>query len=111
MDILVPISMKNAAKCDMQSELQNSTSLQIFERNWPRLIPGMFVSVCWEITHLSVVEGLFFYKIIFLPLNSEEVESDRPAEVVTSSLVISVDDGDSHTTSFQRIKNFLSICT
>lgn len=32
MDILVPISMKNAAKCDMQCELQNSVSHQIFER-------------------------------------------------------------------------------
>jgi len=33
MDILVPISMKNAAKCDMQCELQNSASHQIFERS------------------------------------------------------------------------------
>jgi len=34
MDILVPITMKNAAKCDTQCELQNSASHQIFERNW-----------------------------------------------------------------------------
>ena len=32
MDILVPITMKNAAKCDTQCELQNSASHQIFER-------------------------------------------------------------------------------
>jgi hypothetical protein len=32
MDILVPISMKNVAKYDMQCELQNSASHQIFER-------------------------------------------------------------------------------
>ena len=47
MDILVPIPMKNAAKCDTQCELQNSASHQIFERNW-RLLAGMFVSVCLE---------------------------------------------------------------
>ena len=34
MDILVPITMKNAAKCDTQCELQNSASHQIFERKW-----------------------------------------------------------------------------
>ncbi len=34
MDILVPITMKNAAKCDKQCELQNSANHQIFERNW-----------------------------------------------------------------------------
>ena len=32
MDILVLTSMKNAAKCDTQCELQNSASHQIFER-------------------------------------------------------------------------------
>ena len=32
MDILVPIPMKNAAKCDTQCELQNPASHQIFER-------------------------------------------------------------------------------
>ena len=37
MDILVPITMKNAAKCDKQCELQNSASHQIFERNWRRM--------------------------------------------------------------------------
>jgi len=48
MDILVPISMKNAAKCDTQCELQNSASHQIFERKWRWVnqYPSMFVSVC-----------------------------------------------------------------
>ena len=34
MDILVPIPMKSAAKCDTQCELQNSANHQILERNW-----------------------------------------------------------------------------
>ena len=34
MDVLVPIPMKNAAKCDKQCELQNSANHQIFERKW-----------------------------------------------------------------------------
>jgi len=32
--ILVPITMKSAAKCDKQCELQNSANHQILERNW-----------------------------------------------------------------------------
>ena len=36
MDILVLITMKNAAKCDTQCELQNSASHQIFERKLRR---------------------------------------------------------------------------
>lgn len=36
MDVLVPIPMKNAAKCDKQCELQNSANHQIFERKWRR---------------------------------------------------------------------------
>ena len=38
MDILVPISMKNAAKCDKQCELQNSANHQIFERKLRRAV-------------------------------------------------------------------------
>ena len=34
MDLSAHITMKNAAKCDTQCELQNSASHQIFERNW-----------------------------------------------------------------------------
>ena len=42
MDILVPITMKNAAKCDTQCELQNSASHQIFERKlrWRDILPA-----------------------------------------------------------------------
>ena len=32
MDILAPVTMKNAAKCDTSCELQNSVNHQIFER-------------------------------------------------------------------------------
>jgi len=34
MDILVLATMKNAAKCAMYCELQNSVTHQIFERKW-----------------------------------------------------------------------------
>ena len=51
MDILVPITMKNAAKCDTQCELQNSASHQIFERI-PRLraIPLPCLFQCVKLT-------------------------------------------------------------
>ena len=38
MDILVPITMKNAAKCDKQCELQNSVNHQNFERKLRQLV-------------------------------------------------------------------------
>ena len=44
-DILVPIPMKNAAKCDKQCELQNSASHQIFERKWRWFIQHVYFSV------------------------------------------------------------------
>ena len=41
MDILVLATMKNAAKCDTQCELQNSVNHQNFERILrPRVLPG-----------------------------------------------------------------------
>ena len=57
MDILAPITMKNAAKCDTQCELQNSTSIRSLnaigtERNF-----SMSVSVCSEIHHLNAIES------------------------------------------------------
>lgn len=63
MDILVPISMKNAAKCDTQCELQNSASHQIFERKWRRdnQIP---LHVCFSvrgIIYLNAVEVGYYY--------------------------------------------------
>ncbi len=45
MDILVPITMKNAAKCDTQCELQNSLNHQIFERN-PRQVLLRYFLAC-----------------------------------------------------------------
>ena len=46
MDILAPITMKNAAKCDMQCELQNSSSIRFLNASRTGLISSMFVSVC-----------------------------------------------------------------
>ena len=45
MDILAPITMKNAAKCDMQCELQNSSSIRFLNASRAGLISSMFVSV------------------------------------------------------------------
>ncbi len=53
MDILVPITMKNAAKCDTQCELQNSLNHQIFERN-PRQVLLLYSwHVCFSIQNFS----------------------------------------------------------
>ena len=57
MDILVPITMKNAAKCDMQCELQNSTSIRSLNVCYTGLTASMFVSVCSEIHHHNVIES------------------------------------------------------
>ena len=56
MDILVPITMKNAAKCDTQYELQNSTSIRSLNASSTVLTDSMFVSVCLEIHHLNAIE-------------------------------------------------------
>ncbi len=58
MDILVPITMKNAAKCDTQCELQNSVSHQNFERSRHR---RAILSVClfqcvFAIAQLNAIE-------------------------------------------------------
>ena len=80
MDILVPISMKNAAKCDTQCELQNSASHQIFERKWRSVkkYPSMFVSVCTE-SYIKMRLNL-----IILSLNLKALNCSVPTEVVTS---------------------------
>jgi len=51
MDILVPMTMKNAAKCDTQCELQNSLNHQIFERNPHQIdsLGGLYWYVCFSI--------------------------------------------------------------
>ena len=51
MDILAPITMKNAAKCDTQCELQNSTSIRSLNANGTARNGSMSVSVCSEIHH------------------------------------------------------------
>ena len=47
MDVLVPIPMKNAAKCDKQCELQNSANHQILNANGVRGIS--FWHVCFSV--------------------------------------------------------------
>ena len=57
MDILVPITMKNAAKCDTQYKLQNSTSIRSLNASCSGLTTSMFVSVCSEIQNLNAIES------------------------------------------------------
>ena len=57
MDILAPITMKNAAKCDTQCELQNSTSIRSLNANGTARNCSMSVSVCSEIHHLNAIES------------------------------------------------------
>ena len=56
MDILVPITMKNAAKCDTQCELQNSASHQIFERKlrWRDILPACLFQCVKFTSHNSM---------------------------------------------------------
>ena len=73
MDILVPITMKNAAKCDTQYELQNSTSIRSLNASSTVLTDSMFVSVCLEIHHLNAIEAERF-----LSLNTKALNFSRP---------------------------------
>ncbi len=43
MDVLAPTTMKDAAKCDEQCELQNSVNHQTVERKWHS---GVYPRVC-----------------------------------------------------------------
>ena len=66
MDLSAPITMKNAAKCDMQCELQNSASHQIFERNWhweDILLVCLFQCVVHFINH-NAIEGNLFLSLV-----------------------------------------------
>jgi hypothetical protein len=56
MDILAPITMKNAAKCDKQCELQNSSSIRSLNASSAVLTDSIFVSVCFKIHHLNAIE-------------------------------------------------------
>ena len=57
MDILAPITMKNAAKCDTQCELQNSSSIRSLNVSYGGLTSTISVSVCSEIHHLNAIES------------------------------------------------------
>ena len=48
--------MKNAAKCDTQCELQNSTSIRSLNATGTNRNVSMPVSVCSEIHHLNAIE-------------------------------------------------------
>ena len=50
-DILVLATMKNAAKCDTQCELQNSVNHQNFERT---LRSEVFLGACLSLWHLPL---------------------------------------------------------
>ena len=77
MDILAPITMKNAAKCDTQCELQNSTSIRSLNANGTDRNVSMSVSVCSEIHHLNVIESNDSL------IKHEGAESQQANEVVT----------------------------
>ena len=69
--------MKNAAKCDTQCELQNSTSIRSLNANGTDRNVSMSVSVCSEIHHLNVIES---YDSL---IKHEGAESQQANEVVT----------------------------
>ena len=79
MDILVPISMKNAAKCDTQCELQNSASHQIFERKWRWLHRQHACLSVRGITQHNAIDGEFL-RTSLLSLNTNIAEQLRAAE-------------------------------
>ena len=54
MDISAPASMKNAANCDKQCELQNSVSHQIFERTLALFLSMLAFSALIRLTHINV---------------------------------------------------------
>ena len=65
MDILVPMTMKNAAKCDTQCELQNSLNHQIFERNPHQAVAILHWYVCFSIqniTNHNMIDKTYFGK-------------------------------------------------
>ena len=72
MDILAPITMKNAAKCDTQCELQNRESSDL----WTQVAIAyaiMFVSVCQvnNIIEYNVIEknSLTKYEVMSIYLH------------------------------------------
>ena len=81
---MVPIPMKNAAKCDKQCELQNSASHQIFERKWRWFIQHVYFSVP-GIKHLNAIDACD--QKLHLSLNRAGAENNlRSNEVVTYTI-------------------------
>ena len=59
MDLLAQSTMKNAAKCDMSCELQDSVNHQIFERTLhPLFVMGMHGSVSVNKSQHFVLENV-----------------------------------------------------
>ena len=79
-DILVPIPMKNAAKCDKQCELQNSASHQIFERKWRWFIQHVYFSVL-GIKHLNAIEvGIYLLISLVKRRKRENIKNSVPTK-------------------------------
>ena len=67
MDVLVPIPMKSAAKCDKQCELQNSANHQILERKWRwrDLLPACLFQ-CLKTSKKGVFLGIYLSWCVWL---------------------------------------------
>ena len=93
MDILVPIPMKSAAKCDTQCELQNSANHQILERNWRwRDILSACLFQCLKTSkHHNVFDWLYARKSgqVYLTWKMYAWIFGGSIELVTDSSVIS----------------------
>lgn len=65
MDVLAPTTMKDAAKCDRQCELQNSVNHQVAERkrhSWD--IPErMSISVFPKTLHINIIWTLLYLTV------------------------------------------------
>ena len=102
MDILVPMTMKNAAKCDTQCELQNSLNHQIFERNPRQAQFTMHWHVCFSIqniTNHNMIDKTYFgkrrlsssqNKFLFLPNEAVTFTCDLIANEVMNLQIINI---------------------
>lgn len=54
MDVLVPVSMKNAANCEKECETQSRSHL-IFERNWRFLLEASLLECVFPLLALGVL--------------------------------------------------------
>ena len=100
MDVLVPIPMKNAAKCDKQCELQNSANHQIFERKWRQrdILPACLFQclrgftlilmwlTCWKIgTLLLLPSNRLSWKMRKWIFRSNEVVTSLECDFIGST--------------------------